>query len=115
MRSARQTIAILADDYIEYQKVLIDRIAAEIGHHGYGVLCVTGSEADPEIIAGNPNALGARMYPVFQRNVISGLISLSGTIGNSVSAAELSAFVHRFDVPTVSIGLGIGRHAECSG
>ncbi len=104
MINGRSTIAVLVDEYIDYQKALVDTIAAEHHSRGYGTLCITGRELESQT-SDVKNALGGRLYPLLQSNIISGLISLTGTIGNNVDLTELTNFVARFNVPKVSIGI----------
>ncbi len=106
MTNVRSTIAVLVDEYVDYQKVLIDSIVAENQSRGYGTLCITGRELDRRK-ANVQHSLGGRLYPVLQSNILSGLISLTGTIGNNVEAAQLAEFVYRFRVPKVSVGIEI--------
>lgn len=99
------TIAILADDYIEYQKLLVNSIASEVKNCGYGALCIIGAEVDGCAQENQPGLLGGRIYPHVHGTVIDGLISLSGTIGNNVSVDKLSEFVTGYGVPAVSVGI----------
>ncbi len=99
------TIAILTDTYADYQKALVDRISIECNRRGYGALCITGRELESYLPVEQSGVLGGRLYSLLQGNVLSGLISLTGTIENGVDPVELEDFIGQFEVPKVSIGL----------
>ena len=104
MQNSRM-IAVLTDEYIDYRKVIVDHIAAIMKKAGYGTLCVAGHELEPVNQHHLSSEVCNRIYPLIKQTGVQGIISLSGTIGQNVSADKLSRFTASYQVPTVSLGL----------
>ncbi|MBX2839554.1 MAG: diguanylate cyclase [Gammaproteobacteria bacterium] len=98
-------IALIADEYIDYPKVLVDNIVAECMRFGYGVLCVTGRELNPRPEFDQDYAHCNNVYQLLKGSNIAGLICLSGTIGNNINLDGLSSFLAQYPIPKVSFGM----------
>jgi diguanylate cyclase (GGDEF)-like protein len=101
-------IAVLTDEYCDYRQVIVDHIAQRVAAEGYGLLCVVGRELQ-SLTQGDGAACNA-IYPLVDRYPVCGVISMSGAIGHSVSAAQLDTFLSQFSLPLVSLGIVLDNH-----
>lgn len=100
-----EIIAVLIDDYVDYQRIIVDSIKSAALSSGFGLVCV----AARKLTSGDRSQRGAsacnEFYTLAREYPVKGIISLSGTLG--LPAAELTPFLSRYRVPVVSLGLNV--------
>lgn len=100
MNQPKGTIVVLADEYVDYRKGLVDTISDIVSDNGYGCLCIAGQQMGIDSVCNS-------IYNLSSQLDIAGIICLTGTLGQRLSPDELSTFFQSFDVPVVSLGLRI--------
>lgn len=106
------TIAVLTDDYVDYRRVIVDRISERAWLAGYGTLCIAGRElhADADLQPGivTSNAI----YKLACEYRLAGVVCLSGALALGVDRQSLGRFLRRFPVPSVSLGIELEEIAS---
>ena len=92
-----QFIAILTDEYIDYRKVIIDRISAVMHEAGYGTLCIAGRELRPSGRHHQSYDVCNQIYQLVNDTGAAGIVCLSG-MTPVARASPLSA-----DTPMIGI------------
>lgn len=100
MNQPSGTIVVLTDEYVDYRKDLVDTTADIVSRLGYGTLCITGQQLGRSSVCNSIYSLAARLD-------ITGIICLTGTLGQRLSTEELSEFLGSFTVPVVSLGMPV--------
>ncbi|MEM7258033.1 MAG: hypothetical protein AAF404_11660, partial [Pseudomonadota bacterium] len=105
-KTAQQgVVAILTDEYIDYRKILIDRIAGVLQQAGYSAVCIAGGELS-ELLPGTGGAVCNNMYSLAAEVNFDGVICLSGgLIGTTDRLDLLNRALAGVNVPIVSLGL----------
>lgn len=100
-------IAILTDQYADYQKVVLDSISNRLNDAGVASVCVIGGQ----LCSGDTPNLWLRaankVYDLLDAQSVSGVILLSGSLKQGAPETVLNQFSQRFNLPLVSLGLAI--------
>ena len=100
------TIAILTDDYLEYQKLIVDPMASFFENAGFGTLCIAGHELDPNPDRQLEYAVCNAIYDAARDYNLGGIVCLSSTLIRNQEFDRLAVLTRRFaDVPIVSFGM----------
>lgn len=97
------TIAILTDEYIDYPKLVIDTIAADLNKKGYGLICIAGRELSQNQDSDDDRVTCNAIYSLAHARKIKGLVSISGSIGHTVDIDTLEVFLNQYDIPKISL------------
>ncbi|MDC0435347.1 EAL domain-containing protein [bacterium] len=105
MQTPPATIAILTDDYLEYQKLIVDPMASFFENSGFGTLCITGHELDPSHDHQQDYTVCNAIYEAARNYNLDGIVCLSGTLVRDQKLEKLAALTRRFtEIPVVSFG-----------
>ncbi len=74
-------IAVFTDEYVGYQKVIVDHIASIMSQSGFGTLCITGRELIPKSGDRPAYAVCNATYELVKQYRTEGLICL-GCLAN---------------------------------
>ena len=102
-----QFIAILTDEYIDYRKVIIDRISAVMHEAGYGTLCIAGRELRPSGRHHQSYDVCNQIYQLVNDTGAAGIVCLSGALGQNIAVPAMNEFAASFTAPVVSYGLAL--------
>lgn len=107
MTERKPTIAIITDRYFSYQADILESLATELNSAGFGTLCITGKELSAPESRQSANSICNTIYSQINSFNVSGIISLSGTIGHGVSLDTVTRFLTGFDSPLISFGINV--------
>ena len=100
------TIAILTDDYQEYRKILVDQIADVCNSAGFGTLCISARELNPQITTVQNENICNAIFEHAGKYDLKGLVALSGTIAHKNTNELTGILQSRFsNLPIVSLGI----------
>jgi len=107
--TGKPVIVVITDTYAEFQKPIVEHLAASLELAGYGVLCVAGRELEPvQRPYRRARGAGNAIYPMVTRYDVRGYIVLSGTVGHNVSQERFMDFFSEFSHrPVVSLGIDV--------
>lgn len=101
-------IAILTESYVDYQRLIVDRIASIMNEAGHGVVCVSGKELDPRTVYHQSFQAYNSIYTLIETSDIAGIVCLSGAIAHNATNDRLKSFLDNYShVPVVSIGVDL--------
>lgn len=101
-------IAVLTDEYTDYQKLVIDNITQALKRSNIGTLCIAGRELEPLKQFHQSYTVCNSIYTLINEYEVCGIICLSGTLASNVDNAKLIDFLDQFDdLPMVSVGLAL--------
>lgn len=107
--SKRPLIALISNQYIDFQKNIAVKLNRVLKDAGYGLICISAGALEPAPGADTTN-LAARnaFYEKTQQYDVAGFIVLTVTIGNHAKANQLVKFVkHYSHKPVVSFGIDV--------
>lgn len=100
-----RTIGVVTDDYVDYQRSIIDIASGVFAKAGYRTVCFTGGSLQaPRSGQQNP-AMANESYRLLERCDISGIVAFTAGLGRHVDLKTVMHFLDRFDVPVVSLGV----------
>lgn len=102
-----RTIAVLTDAYVDYQRSIIDIATGIFAKAGYRTVCFAGGALNQPRKGQHNPAAGNEIYNLVEKCEIAGIVGFTGGLGRHVNLPTLTQFLHRFDVPAVSIGVAI--------
>ncbi len=100
-------IAILTDRYYAYQAGIVTRLFAELEKAGYGCLCIAGNTLCSGESDAKADTVCNAIYAQISDFNISGIVSLSGTIGHGVELGIVKDFLTSYNIPLVSAGMDV--------
>jgi len=107
MPPTRGTIVVLTAGYTGYEKAVVDAVGAVADAAGFGTLCATGRELEPDAAARSGPAVCNGIYRLVERMDVAGLICESGVLGHRAGADAIARFLARFPLPLVSLGVDV--------
>ncbi len=105
MQEHNGVVAIFTDEYIDYRKIIVDRIASVLHEAGYGTVCLAGRELSPQSKFHQSYDVCNRIYDLAQQARFEGIVCLSGTLDNNSDAKLVNSLVKTLSVPFVSMGM----------
>ncbi len=97
-------VAILTDEYIDYRKILVDRISCVIREAGYGTVCIAGRELSSQSEYHQSYDVCNRIYSLAKQAQFDGIVCLAGALASD-DVSLLTRLVQSYSTPLVTLGL----------
>ncbi len=109
MRKTSSTIALLADEYVGYRKLIVDQITSTLTDAGYATVCIAGRELDPEPCFHQDYTVCNSIYTAACQYELAGVVFLAGALGSDITSnTRLQEFADQFaHLPRVSFGMAL--------
>jgi diguanylate cyclase (GGDEF)-like protein len=97
-------VAILTDEYIDYRKILVDRISSVLQDEGFGTVCLAGRKLSPQSEYHVSYDVCNRVYALAEQAQFDGIVCLAGALASD-DVSLLGRLVRKFSTPLVTLGL----------